>query len=179
MSNWKEIERFNHDDIMYIVGYETIDSSFGKIPFLMFLISTKSGKKIRDKKTADKFENHFSLIKKINNPVKLYRKITSIFTRFLESYDYVCFSHHQDKLQSRTDIYHSFMTGIGFKRIYIDEDKTHYYCRNALKDYVDGLYCFFEKINWLKLAIAPAFVVGGCDAGAGAGVAAGAGLDAT
>ena len=54
----------------------------------MFYLTTKTGKKIRNKKSIDKRENHFSIINNIKNPIALYRKITTIFTEFLKDYDY-------------------------------------------------------------------------------------------
>ena len=133
MSNWKEIERFNHDDLTYIVAYEIIDSPFGKIPFIIFFVTTKTGRKIRDKKTINKNENHFSIINKINNPVTLYRKITKIFTDFLKDYDYVSFSPHEDKSQSRVNIYHNFLVSIGFKYLFSNDNWNYFYVKENIK----------------------------------------------
>lgn len=118
MTNWKEIERFNHDDLTYIVGYELFDNFLGKIPFLMFFVTTKTGRKIRDKKCVDKIENHFSLLKKVNNPIRVYRKISTIYSNFLEKYNFVCFKPHEDSSESRLNIYHIFLESIGFKFIF-------------------------------------------------------------
>jgi len=118
MATWKEIERFNHDELTYIVAYELFDSFLGKIPFLMFFVTTKTGKKIRDKKCVNKVENHFSLLKKVNNPIRLYRKISNMYYNFLKKYNYVCFKPHEDSSKSRLNVYRNFLESIDFKYIF-------------------------------------------------------------
>lgn len=128
-----EIDRFNYNGLTYILAYEMIDSPFGDIPFIIFFISTKTAKKIREKKTINKSENHFKLINKIKNPITIYRKITKIFTKFLNDYNYVCFRPHEDSAQSRVNIYDKFLTSIGFKFLFLNDDWNYFYIREGIK----------------------------------------------
>ena len=128
-----EIDRFNYNGLTYIVAYETIDSPFGKIPYILFYVTTKTGRKIRDKKTINKRENHFSVIDKTENPVALYRKITTIFTEFLKDYNYVCFSPHEDKSQVRVNIYDKYLINIGFKFLFLNDSWNYFYIRENIK----------------------------------------------
>lgn len=128
-----EIERFNYCGLTYIVAYDKIESPFGLIPFIYFYVTTKSGRKIRDKKTIDKRENHFSIIDKIKNSIALYRKITSIFNEFLKDYDYVCYKPHEDNSQTRINIYHKYLESIGFAYVFSNDNWFYFYARENIK----------------------------------------------
>jgi len=117
MVNPIEIDRFKVDDIEYIISYEKIMYEDIIIPYPIFMISTKSSRKKRDKKPIHKVYEHYSLLK-LDRPIIVFRKIFKIFDEFLKNYNYVVFSAFDDVAKKRESVYIKALTKMGFIHSY-------------------------------------------------------------
>ena len=109
----KEITRFTHEGIQYVLGAEIFD--FGeKIPYPYILVTTKSSRKNRESKLSEKHNEHFNRIS-VKNPIGFYTKAYPAFEGFLTKYNYVCFSAHDDSQEKRERLYKRALEKMGFE----------------------------------------------------------------
>jgi hypothetical protein len=117
MVNPIEIGRFKVDGIEYIISYEKIMYEDIIIPYPIFMVSTKSSRRKRDKKPIHKVYEHYGLLK-LDRPILVFRKIFKIFDDFLKNYNYVVFSAFDDATKKREKIYIKALTKMGFIHSY-------------------------------------------------------------
>jgi hypothetical protein len=118
----KELERFEHDGINYIVGVQFMELLDTKIPLPFILVTSKSAKKHRSVKLPDKQQLHFNLLK-INNPIVLFRKVYKILDSYLKDKEYLIVRANADKQSKRENVYLSALNKMGFAHnFYCNED---------------------------------------------------------
>ena len=115
--NTVEIGRIEHEGVKYILDAEIVMWGEVKVPYIAIAITTKSSKKVREKKCSSKADAHFNLLS-VKNPITLSRKILAMFETFLIEYDYVLFSAYSDLRSKRERVYQKALESIGFKPVY-------------------------------------------------------------
>jgi len=118
MNNEKEIGRFTHEDIEYVLGVYVNDIGDKKIPTPYILVTTKTSRKKRDKKLSEKNNEHFNRLP-IKNSIGFYKKAYSIFDEYLKKYNYVAFTAHYDSQEKRVRVYTKALEKMGFKLVYV------------------------------------------------------------
>ena len=118
MNNEKEIGRFTHEGIQYVVGVALRYFGEVTIPSPYILVTTKSSRKKRDKKLSEKNDEHFNILP-IKNAIGFYNKTYSLFEEFLRNYNYVAFTAHNDNKEKRIRVYTKALEKMGFKLAYV------------------------------------------------------------
>lgn len=115
----KILDRFIFEDLEYIIAtYEYLIYDY-KVNYPYVMISNKSSKRKRGK-SNDKRDAHFLRVD-IKEPIKLVKKILSIYKKEFEHTDVVIFEVYSDSKNKREKLYLLALQSIGFDLVKTDK----------------------------------------------------------